>query len=87
MLPPVTAERQTYCSPVYLSNGHLAGSLCGPRESTGDRKILNKMRSASAAGSSAIPVFYSYEQLYIYIYNLIYTIVVVKIRSFFKISQ
>ena len=25
VLPPVTAERQTYCSPVYISNGHLAG--------------------------------------------------------------
>ena len=25
VLPPVTAERQTYCSPVNISNGHLAG--------------------------------------------------------------
>ena len=40
MLPPVTAERQTYCSPVYISNGHLAGfTLWSPGESTGDRKI------------------------------------------------
>ena len=32
VLPPVTAERQTYCSPVYLSNGHLAGlTLWSPR--------------------------------------------------------
>ena len=55
VLPPVTAERQTYCSPVYVSNGHLAGlTLWSPGESTGDRKIW----SASAAGSSAIPVLF-----------------------------
>ena len=39
VLPPVTAERQTYCSPVYISNGHLAGfTLWSSGESTGDRK-------------------------------------------------
>ena len=84
MLPPVTAERQTYCSPVYISNGHLAGfTLWSPGESTGDRKIFNKMRSASAAGSSAIPVLcirtnsYIYTYIYIYIYIYIYMCVCV----------
>ena len=66
VLPPVTAERQTYCSPVYISNGHLAGfTLWSSGESTGDRKIFNKMRSASVGGSSAIPVLFIRTNSYI----------------------
>ena len=47
MLPPVTAERQTYCSPVYISNGQLVGfttSHYGPRASQRDRKIMSGTR-------------------------------------------